>query len=79
MAKKLSTFSDILDLWKTTALAEALGVQYVTAQAMKRRGTISADHWPKFISLLEAKGYTLTVDDMLAMRVKARQRSRVAA
>jgi hypothetical protein len=74
--KKLTTFDDVLALWETPkALSDDLGTIYVTAQLMKRRGSIGVDHWPKLIELLAARGYSVTTDELLVMR----QRKRVAA
>lgn len=74
--KKLTTFDDVLALWDTPkALSDDLGTIYVTAQLMKRRGSIGVDHWPKLIELLAARGYSVTTDELLVMR----QRKRVAA
>lgn len=74
--KKLTTFDDVLALWETPkALSDDLGTIYVTAQLMKRRGSIGVDHWPKLIERLAARGYSVTTDELLVMR----QRKRVAA
>lgn len=74
--KKLTTFDDVLALWETPkALSDDLGTIYVTAQLMKRRGSIGVDHWPKLIELLAARGYSVTTDELLVMR----QRKRIAA
>lgn len=72
--QKLETFKDVLALWETPkALSDDLGTIYVTAQLMKRRGSIGVDHWPKLIQLLADKGYEITTDDLLAMREKRRE------
>ena len=74
--KKLTTVDDVLALWETPkALSDDLGTIYVTAQLMKRRGSIGVDHWPKLIELLAARGYSVTTDELLVMR----QRKRIAA
>lgn len=67
--QKLKTFDDVLALWeKPKALSDDLRVPYVNAQAMKNRGSIGVDHWPRLIELLAEKGYTVTTDDLLKMR-----------
>lgn len=72
--KKLQTFDDVLGLWETPkALSDDLGTIYVTAQLMKRRRSIGVDHWPKLIELLAGRGYTVTTDDLLAMRQRRRE------
>lgn len=78
--QKLTTFDEVLALWKKPkALSEDLGVPYVNAQAMKARGSIAVDHWPKLLQLLKARGYALTTDDLARMWKQAREKRRVAA
>lgn len=80
MTKKLTTFDDVLALWdKPKALSDELGVPYVNAQAMKARGSIAVDHWPRLLELLTARGYRLTTDDLARMWKLARDKRRVAA
>ena len=74
--KKLETFDDVLALWESPkALSDDLGTIYVTAQLMKRRGSIGVDHWPRLIQLLAERGYTVTTDDLLAMRKRRSERA----
>ena len=78
--QKLTTFNDVLALWeKPKALSDDLGVPYVNAQAMKARGSIAVDHWPRLLELLKVRGYTLTTDDLARMWKLAREKRRVAA
>lgn len=75
--QKPKTFAEVLNLWKThAALKDELGVIYVTAQAMRTRGSIGDEHWPKVIEAWKRRGVTLTEADMLAMRRKRRAENR---
>lgn len=72
MPKHPKTFDDILSLWGSPKeLSVALDVPYVTAQQMKRRKTVSVEHWPKLIELTKARGIQITADDLLKMKVAA--------
>ncbi len=73
MSNTLNTFEDVLALWeKPKALSDDLRVPYVNAQAMKLRKSIAVDHWPRLIELLAERGYTVTTDDLLAIRERSR-------
>lgn len=72
MAKHPKTFDELLSLWETPKdLSLALDVPYVTAQQMKRRKTVSVEHWPKLIELTKARGVQITAEDLLKMKVAA--------
>ena len=72
MPKHPETFEDILSLWESPKeLSVALNVPYVTAQQMKRRKTVSVEHWPKLIELTRQRGINITADDLLRMKVAA--------
>jgi len=72
MPKHPETFEDILALWDSPKdLSVALNVPYVTAQQMKRRKTVSVEHWPKLIELTRQRGINITADDLLKMKVAA--------
>jgi len=74
---KPTTFKEALALWDShSALSEEIGVIYVTAQAMRNRGTISDEHWPKVIEAWKRRGVTLTNDDFLRMRRARREMKR---
>jgi hypothetical protein len=57
------THADLINLWPSLAsFAEDLGVQYVTAKAMRRRESIPAGYWLQMIdcaSRREIEGVTL--------------------
>lgn len=43
--------SDIINLWPSlSAFAQDIGVPYVTAKAMRRRGSIPAPYWIRTVS-----------------------------
>jgi hypothetical protein len=50
----------------------------VSAQMMRRRGSIGVAHWDAFIAAAKRKGVKLTQADMIAMKLE-RHRRRVAA
>ena len=72
MLQKPTTFEELLSLWETPKdLSVDLGVPYVNAQSMKRRKSVSVDHWPKLIELAGQRGVKITADDLLKMKVAA--------
>lgn len=71
---ELQSFDDVLALWASPkALSDDLRIPYVNAQAMKNRGSIAVDHWPRLIELLAERGYAVTADDLLKMRAALRE------
>ncbi|MFC3071512.1 hypothetical protein [Shinella pollutisoli] len=51
------THADIINLWPSlTAFAQDLGVPYVTAKAMRRRGSIPATYWVRLVDHAERRG-----------------------
>ena len=74
MAKKPTTFDELLDLWEQPRdLSDALGVSRLNARAMKLRKSVGIDHWPALISALEAKGVTMTFEDLHELRQRRRE------
>jgi len=72
MEKRPKTFDDLLSLWGSPKeLSLALDVPYVTAQQMKRRKTVSVEHWPRLLELAKERGIEITADDLLKMKVAA--------
>jgi hypothetical protein len=44
------THADIINLWPSlSAFAEDIGVPYVTAKAMRRRGSIPSGYWTQVV------------------------------
>lgn len=79
MLTKPTTFEELLALWESpSALSADLGLPYVSAQMMRRRGSIGVAHWDAFIAAAKRKGLKLTQSDMIAMKLE-RHRRRVAA
>lgn len=76
MLTKPTTFEELLALWESpSALSAELGLPYVSAQMMRRRGSIGVAHWDAFIAAAKRKGIKLTPADMVAMKLE-RQRAR---
>lgn len=51
------THAQIIDLWPSlSAFAADLGVQYGTAKAMRRRGSIPATYWAAVVSKAALRG-----------------------
>jgi hypothetical protein len=76
MLTKPSTFEELLALWDSpSAMSADLGLPYVSAQMMRRRGSIGVAHWDAFIAAAKRKGIKLTIPDMVSMKLE-RQRSR---
>lgn len=76
--EKPTTFDEALALWEShAAMAEELGVIYVTAQAMRKRGTISDEYWPLVVTAWKRRGITITPDDFLRMRRARREQKRL--
>ena len=51
------THSDIINQWPTlTDFADDIGVPYVTAKAMRRRGSIPSCYWVRVVSAAHMRG-----------------------
>ncbi len=74
----MKSYAEIIAHWPSlVALAEDLGVNYVTAQQMKVRGSISAAHWKRLVAGAQKRGIegvTLDVLAQLATETPVRQR-----
>jgi hypothetical protein len=47
----------IINLWPSlSAFADDIGVQYVTAKAMRRRGSIPAPYWVRIVTAARKRG-----------------------
>lgn len=59
----MGNFRTLIDRWPNLpTFAADIGVKYVTAQAMQRRDSVSAEHWPAMIAAAakrEIEGITL--------------------
>ncbi len=74
MKKKPTTFEELLDLWdQPRDLSDAIGVPRLNARAMKLRKSVGIDHWPALIVALEAKGISMTMEDLDSLRRKKRE------
>lgn len=75
MLTKPKTFEQLLSLWANPSeLSSDLDLPYVSAQMIRRRGSISPAHWPAFVSAAKRKGVELTMDDMVQMKIERAQR-----
>jgi len=60
-------FGQYLDLWPAIELSEDLGISYVAAQAIKRRGRAAAHHWPALLRAATARARPVTLPRLLEM------------
>lgn len=75
MLTKPKTFEQLLNLWANPSeLSSDLDLPYVSAQMIRRRGSISPSHWPAFVSAAKRKGVELTMDDLVQMKIERAQR-----
>ena len=64
------THSDIINLWPSlAAFAQDIGVPYVTAKAMRRRGSIPAPYWIRVVACARERGIANVNLDRLAQLV----------
>jgi hypothetical protein len=74
MKKKPTTFEELLDLWdQPRDLSDALGISRLNARAMKLRKSVGIDHWPALLSALEAKGVSMTWEELAELRQRRRE------
>lgn len=67
----MDTFSDIIMRWPSLReFAEDLGVPYVTAQVMKHRDSIAAEHWAAVVDGAKSRKIAGVTLELLA-RIKA--------
>lgn len=51
------THFDIINLWPSLSeFADDIGVEYGTAKAMRRRGSIPVEYWPAVIRMATERG-----------------------
>lgn len=76
----MTTFDDIFEAFGgNSALARAIGVKISTAGEMRRRGSVPPEHWLRLIRAAEERDIVLTADQLLAMYVAIKSRSREPA
>lgn len=72
----MDTFSDIIMRWPSLReFADDLGVPYVTAQVMKHRDSIAAEHWSAVVAGARARKIKGVSFELLA-RLKAEKAGR---
>lgn len=63
----IKSFRDIIELWPSIgAFADDIGVKYVTAQVMKHRDSIDADHWVAVVDAAKKRGHAGITYELLA-------------
>lgn len=61
------TFADLVTAWGISRLADDLGIQYVSAAAMRRRNRIHQRYWRSLVELAPQRGISLTADTLIAL------------
>lgn len=65
--KKITSYRDIIGMWPSIGeFAADIGVKYVTAQLMKHRNSIGADHWSAVVEAARKRGYDVVTLELLA-------------
>lgn len=65
--------TQIIKLWPSLSdFAADLGVEYGTAKAMKRRGSIPSRRWTEVVNAAHARGYRSVTLEALAEATKRR-------
>lgn len=57
----MKTHRDIIDRWPAPSIrtfAEDVGLKYVTAQLMRYRNSIAAEHWLAVVAAAERRGFS---------------------
>ncbi|MDX3929197.1 MAG: hypothetical protein QHC90_25775 [Shinella sp.] len=69
------THADLINLWPSlTAFADDIGVPYVTAKAMRRRGSIPAPYWLLAVSRADERGLEgVTLERLAALVAVVRE------
>lgn len=72
----MDSFTNIIRRWPSLQdLADDLGVPYVTAQLMKHRDSIAAEHWEAVVAAAKLRGIDGVTLELLA-RIKAEKAGR---
>ena len=80
--QKIDTFRALIDLWPAPSrsnFARDLGLDYVHAQSMHRRNSISPKHWPGVVAAAEVRGIPGITTELLAGLAMARDLERAAS
>lgn len=70
MSDTPNTFEKLIEDWGIASFADAIGVSYSTANAMKQRNSVRAKYWPTVLKRAPRK-YGLTPSALIAMQAKA--------
>jgi hypothetical protein len=77
----MKSFAEAINRWPSLRVfAEDIGVDYVTAQVMRHRDSISDKHWLRVVSAAEARGIDgVTLEFLAALKAARRAKSRPLA
>ena len=65
-----TTFEALIEDWGIAQFADAIGVSYPTANAMKQRNSVAAKYWATMIEKAPRK-FKLSPAALIAMQAKA--------
>ncbi len=75
----IQSFPELLKLWPTiSALAEDLGVKYLTARGWQQRGAVPAEYWLGLVASAEKRDIEGVTLELLA-KLSAEQAGRTVA
>lgn len=70
----MNSFSEVIGQWETTAdFAKDIGVQYVSAAAMKRRNSIPSAYWEQTVEAAKRRGIKGVTLQLLARLARKRE------
>lgn len=65
-----TTFETLIEDWGIAQFAEAIGVSYPTANAMKQRNSVAAKYWATMVKKAPSK-FKLSPGSLIMMQAKA--------
>lgn len=71
MKRAPDTFDALIEAWGIALFAADLGVNYSTANAMKQRNSVAVKYWDAIRTSAPKRGFKISVDDLLRMRLRA--------
>lgn len=73
------TITDLFEKFQTAkALGEAIGRNANRAAEMRKRGSIAPKYWPALIAAAEARGVSLTYEDLVRMHATSVRKTRAS-
>ena len=84
MSKPITTFDDLIAAWGIQRLADDLGVNYSTANAMKQRNSVPSKWWPVLLARGRSRGVPVSQSKLFEIQAASEaarkaKRSTVAA